>query len=487
MALGLAASKFTIPLEKVDLSEYAEHQEMMGEDGHPIVQASGKTMTKTMGVTTNGYVGKVYFGSDYQPANLLFDTGSQYITVTSSVCKNCESMAYNVESSEFAEDRKDDRGIEYKERQIHVSTKNYQDRVCLANSGKNNIQNFCVSPMDFYAIKSQKNMYSGIDGFFGMGPNTHKKQRTFLGNFVYQASETPHLTSHSTFGILVSPDTSVRSHEITIGGYNTDVIEQGELGIDWFSLYKDDSWIVKLTQSFWGQEHIGVNVTLQAMFNIGFEGIGVPETQFKKIRKALQKQDDDWYCTHNECYNLKDCSDLHGWVPDWSFSLENMVNYTVSGNDLIKDDDSLIHNKKYKCKLMVYHLEHYWYHFLIGDTFLRNYYSVYDATRKQVGIGKLKPVSALAPKQDDDTATVDDSDNTTVIDHPTDGRDPTSTTSSNNNGKGALLIVTLILSVVVIALIIGIVWVKLSSKAAGKGNKLSTAGNVANRGNSGYV
>lgn len=37
MALGLASSKFTIPLEKVDLSENVEFPEMYGSDGHPIV------------------------------------------------------------------------------------------------------------------------------------------------------------------------------------------------------------------------------------------------------------------------------------------------------------------------------------------------------------------------------------------------------------------------------------------------------------------
>jgi len=83
------------------------------------------------------------------------------------------------------------------------------------------------------------------------------------------------------------------------------------------------------------------------------------------------------------------------------------------------------------------------------------------------------------PTEGDENTTVDDND-VVVVDHPTDGRDQTHT--AKDSGKGALLIVTLILSVVVIALLIGVIWVKLSAKAAGKGGKLQSSAGVANRG-----
>jgi hypothetical protein len=36
----------------------------------------------------DGYVGTLYFGSQEKPAKVLFDTGSDYLAVTSSLCQN---------------------------------------------------------------------------------------------------------------------------------------------------------------------------------------------------------------------------------------------------------------------------------------------------------------------------------------------------------------------------------------------------------------
>jgi hypothetical protein len=35
-----------------------------------------------------GYIGTIYLGSDEQPARVLFDTGSDYLAVTSDLCND---------------------------------------------------------------------------------------------------------------------------------------------------------------------------------------------------------------------------------------------------------------------------------------------------------------------------------------------------------------------------------------------------------------
>ena len=45
-------------------------------------------------------MGNIYFGSpDSQPAKIIFDTGSPWLTVTSDLCDQCEEKAYFVKNS----------------------------------------------------------------------------------------------------------------------------------------------------------------------------------------------------------------------------------------------------------------------------------------------------------------------------------------------------------------------------------------------------
>ena len=46
------------------------------------------------------YIGEIYFGSPIsQPARVVFDTGSNWLTVTSDLCKLCKDKAYYSQKS----------------------------------------------------------------------------------------------------------------------------------------------------------------------------------------------------------------------------------------------------------------------------------------------------------------------------------------------------------------------------------------------------
>ena len=54
-------------------------------------------------VLNSQYLGKIYFGSPKsQDATVVFDTGSNWLTVTSDKCKKCKSTAYHTSKSESA-------------------------------------------------------------------------------------------------------------------------------------------------------------------------------------------------------------------------------------------------------------------------------------------------------------------------------------------------------------------------------------------------
>ena len=48
-------------------------------------------------ILNSQYLGKMFFGSNVsqQEATVVFDTGSNWLTVTSDLCKNCSSQVYS--------------------------------------------------------------------------------------------------------------------------------------------------------------------------------------------------------------------------------------------------------------------------------------------------------------------------------------------------------------------------------------------------------
>ena len=46
------------------------------------------------------YIGQIYLGSPVsQPAKVIFDTGSNWLTVTSDLCDKCKDWSYSVKNS----------------------------------------------------------------------------------------------------------------------------------------------------------------------------------------------------------------------------------------------------------------------------------------------------------------------------------------------------------------------------------------------------
>jgi len=48
-----------------------------------------------------GYVGTIYLGSDQQPARVLFDTGSDYLAITSNLCADPKLGKPEIDEAKF--------------------------------------------------------------------------------------------------------------------------------------------------------------------------------------------------------------------------------------------------------------------------------------------------------------------------------------------------------------------------------------------------
>lgn len=100
------------------------------------------------------------------------------------------------------------------------------------------------------------------------------------------------------------------------------------------------------------------------------------------------ESDEGWYCDETECISTDECISHTGQISDYTFTLSNKHNYTVSGDELLTPVDIYQDENYYYCKLLLFNNGE---NYMMGDTLLRHYYSVYDIERYQVGLGKLAP------------------------------------------------------------------------------------------------
>ena len=100
-------------------------------------------------------MGKIYFGSNKQPANVAFDTGSEWVSVTADVCSNCETKAFIPAHSKTISETRSRYEIQYEDKGWSLNAFIFDDHVCMLDSGEDDMANFCVKNMEFYAIYEQ--------------------------------------------------------------------------------------------------------------------------------------------------------------------------------------------------------------------------------------------------------------------------------------------------------------------------------------------
>ena len=106
-------------------------------------------------VLNSQYLGKVYFGTPTsQPATVVFDTGSNWLTVTSNLCQGCSSQAYNTAHSDTAV-KVQDEALDQKYGSADLSGYIWNDTVCLSPLDETKSLESCVEQFPFMAIKSE--------------------------------------------------------------------------------------------------------------------------------------------------------------------------------------------------------------------------------------------------------------------------------------------------------------------------------------------
>ncbi|KAF3935976.1 Saccharopepsin [Dactylellina cionopaga] len=178
------------------------------------------------------------------------------------------------------------------------------------------------------------------------------------------------LLDEPVFAIKLGED---GASEATFGGYDSKYVKD----ITWLPLRKTGYWEVDIDSFSYGDRTFKL-YTIGAILDTSTSFVGLPRKDAEELVRAIggsQSQDSEYY--------FVDCTKI-GQTPDIVFHL-NGVKFALPSSDYILKIEG-------RCVIAIAPLDvprSINPFVILGDAFLRRYYSVYDLSKKRVGLAKF--------------------------------------------------------------------------------------------------
>lgn len=175
-----------------------------------------------------------------------------------------------------------------------------------------------------------------------------------------------------------------------IGDLEGSYVEGGEDGIQYFDSLEENDWQVEITQGFFGDTILFHHTFLPAVVYSGATFMGLMDRDFKQLAAILKTLDNSIYCTDTNCYGRKTCDYYSDITPDYTLTLGRKSNFTLPGESLFEHP-----GEKGGCMFAMYNSGT---QYILGEFFLKNFYSVYDVRHRKIGLGKAIDPHAPVPE-----------------------------------------------------------------------------------------
>ncbi|CAE8639951.1 unnamed protein product [Polarella glacialis] len=343
------------------------------------------------------YYGKVLMGDPPQEFGLVFDTGSGNIVLPTIKCGDeaCEDHHRFSSSASHSAiqvaledgtvlapgDERDTTTITYGTGKL---TGEYiRDRMCLRSDQANDRivrpGDMCIQ-VDFLGVTQESRFpFSELpfDGIFGLGLGGLSAGPSF--NFVSRlVASNESVVRKPVFAFFLRNLNADEDSEITFGGYKPDRVTGGDSGLTWLPVPKDEAdekgyWIVTMRDIYVRGVPLGIcndsnsHPRCQVAMDTGTALMMGPRHSVNQLLRAVGG-----------------CSQP---IPSIRFELDAVGGGTFS---LVLDQEDFAEVQGTDCAFAFQpvdlppNLGSMW---VLGQTALRKYYSVYDAERWQVGIG----------------------------------------------------------------------------------------------------
>lgn len=312
------------------------------------------------------YYGEISLGTPPQKFKVVFDTGSSNLWVPSKKCSSTSCKLHKTYDSS---------------KSTTFSSNNTIFTIQYGSGGVSgfistdllNIGNEGVS-VNFAEITKEKGLsflLAKFDGIFGLGWPSISVD-TIIPPFqkLYNSGE----LDENLFAFYLG-DMTGQDGELTLGNYNS---EKFSGTISWIPLNAETYWQVSLNGIMYNGEII--STTKRAILDTGTSLLAGPTNEVEPFLKQIgATKIMPWI----QEYKV-DCNNIDN-LPDLTFNL-NGRHFTLSPNDYILN---MVSKGKKTCLVAVMPFdmpsgrEPLW---ILGDVFLRKYYSIYDFGNKRIGL-----------------------------------------------------------------------------------------------------
>jgi hypothetical protein len=372
-------------------------------------ESSQPGIRKHRRIHVSEYYGRISVGSPPQQFDVVFDTGSGNIVLPTVKCSDeacSRHRRFRSNHSKTAIQLAYDDGtpLPLGERDRETTTITYgtgkltgeyiHDTVCVDSV---DTPKFCSSVSFLGVFQESKFPFIGLpfDGIFGLGLNGLSAGSNF--NFVSRMVNNSSITN-PIFAVFLRDLRSHEDSEITFGGYQADKLVGGRL--TWLPMPKDEAeekgyWLVTMRDVYVRGESLGLcgdsssgpHARCKVAVDTGSSLSMGPTTL---VQKLLQKLGVEAPCSYKHLPPLRfDFDAAGGAIFSMTLTPEDYAEQPEPG-----DGDCVT---TFQPLELPPSLGAMW---VLGQTVLRKYYTVYDAKRSRVGVG----LAQHAPKNSDDVA-----------------------------------------------------------------------------------
>jgi hypothetical protein len=312
------------------------------------------------------YIGELQVGTPPQTLTFVFDTGSSWLWLPSTNCTACHN---STQFDPFASTTFNTTGIELDLQygQGNASGVISSDTVSFSSP------KLTATNQPFILVDRDADLDGfDADGILGLAfDSLSDGYPTFVQNLKAQG-----VIDKAIFGFYLNDDhfsdedVELKS-EITIGGYDA-VKYANEETIHWMKVFNTGYWSLPISHVKFEGTQLKGPATL-AIIDTGTSLLIGPSYQVSQINNAINKKHKEFCATSDEGLTLCECDRIKD-IEGLSFIIEG-VEYYVAPKHLFLEIFGF-------CAMLVQPWdEDIW---ILGDVFLRRYYSIYDMDNLQI-------------------------------------------------------------------------------------------------------
>ena len=225
------------------------------------------------------------------------------------------------------------------------------------------------------------------DGILGLSP--HKDEAKKKLHYLWSLKDNGIIENALVSFSITSQDMGETPYAL-FGGYNSSQIVGGSGGLKTFKNFPNwlGTWALEGQGMYYGAEPMqkpGEDTAYPAIIDTGSSQLSIPPDVFERIRAEWNKALPNLDCTTDAtfCHVMESCDSVAKKVKPVGFQMSDYVFELKPDQYLYKADGDKCYFVIHKCRLPGKNKDL----FLVGDAFLRHFYSVYDFDKDQLSLG----------------------------------------------------------------------------------------------------